>query len=250
MVPARRLGPPRGKRTASYGGGVARGEDGPTDDGTSARPPLPPDIPVALLTAPDEDVDDQFPDLDGLELTDVTVAYPDARSLGILRSRISACHLDVPEDATIDAQDAELTDLDLTGRHIEALTRVVLRRCRLGGADLGGGRFRDVTFEDCVLDLASLRTAELEAVVIRGCRAEDLDFSRARLTDVVLRDIALGPVTLGGAHLERVDLTGADLTGATDMSSLRGAIISDGQAMSLARRLAASAGLHVAGPIG
>ena len=228
---------------------MATGEGGPTDDCTTARPPLPPDIPAGLLGAPD-DVDDQFPDLDGVELSDCTLSYPEARSLGILRSRISACRLDVPSEAAIDAQDAELTDLDLTGRRIEALNRVVLRRCRLGGADLGDGRFRDVTFEGCVLDLASLRTAELEAVVIRECRAEDLDFSRARLTDVVLRDIALGPVTLGGARLERVDLTGADLAGATDVSSLRGAIISEGQAMSLARRLAASAGLQVTGPIG
>lgn len=193
-----------------------------------------------------DDVDPEFPDIDGVDATGLTVAYPEARSLGVLRCRLTSCVIEVPDEAPLDSQDSELADLDLTGRRIEGLHRVVLRRCRLGGADFGDARLRDVTFEGCVLDLASLRGSTLEGVVVRDCRADEVDFSGARLVDVTLRDLALGPVTLGGARLERVDLTGADLSGVTDMSSLRGAIIADAQAMALARRLAHAAGLHVA----
>ena len=197
-----------------------------------------------------DDLDPEFPDLDGVGLDGETVSFPAARSLGVLRSRLTDCRLDVPADTTLEAQDAELVDLDLTGRRIESLLRVTLRRCRLGGADLGDARLRDVTFDGCVLDLTSARNAELERVTIRECRGTGLDLTGARLADVTVADLDLADVTLDGARLQDVDVTGADLRGVTDLRALRGAIISEVQAVSLARRLAQAAGLQVARSVG
>ena len=218
--------------------------------GPAARPAAAPRLPDALAPVPDDDLDPEFPDLDGLGLDGTTVSYPAARSLGLMRSRLTDCHLDVPADAALEVQDAELVELDLTGRRIESMLRVTMRRCRLGGADLGDARLRDVTLEGCVLDLASVRNAELERVAIRECRGSGLDLSGARLTDVTVADLDLGEVTLDGARLQDVDVTGADLRGVTDLRALRGAIISEVQAVSLARRLAEAAGLQVARPVG
>ena len=231
----------------AYGAAVAPVEAQP---GPTARPPAAPRLPDALAPAPDEDLDPEFPDLDGVGLDGATVSYPVGRSLGILRTRLTDCRLDVPAEATIEAQDAELVEVDLTGRRIESMLRVALRRCRLGGADLGDARLRDVTFEGCVLDLASVRSAELERVEIRECRGTGLDLSGARLTDVTVADLDLGEVTLDGARLQDVDVTQADLRAVTDLRALRGAIISEVQAVSLARRLAEAAGLHVTRSVG
>lgn len=214
---------------------------------SGVRPPAPPRIPDGLRSSiADDDVDPEFPDLDGVDLQGGTASFPAARSLGVLRSRVAGTGLDVPADAVVEAHDAELTDVDLTGRRIEALTRVVLRRCRLGGADFGDARLRDVVLDGCVLDLASMRGAELDGVVARGCRTEDLDLAGARLTDVELTDVAFAADTLAGTRLERVDLTGADLTAVVDMRALRGAVVSEAQVVSLARRLARSQGIDVA----
>ena len=212
---------------------------------TGVRPPEPPRVPAALTTSIDDDIDPDFPDLDGVGLDGGSVALPDARSLGILRSRLTGTVLATPPDAVVEAHDAELVELDLTGRRIEALHRVVLRRCRLGGADLGDARLRDVVLEECVLDLASLRGAELDGVVARNCRTEELDLSGARLTDVTLEGIVLEAETLGGARLERVDLTGADVSAVVDVRGIRGAVVSEGQAVALARRLAEAHGIDV-----
>ena len=211
----------------------------------SAEQPAPPRLPDEMVTTWD-DLDPDYPDLDGLGLSGSVVSLPGARSLGLLRSRLAECRLEAPAEATIEVQDAELTDLDLTGRRIESMVRVAIVGCRLGGADLGAARLRDVTISGSVLDLASLRGAELERVVIDGCRAEALDLSGARLVDVTFRGIDVSQLVLDGARLERVDVTESALDGMTEMGSLRGAVISEVQAVALARRLAEAAGVHVA----
>lgn len=178
-------------------------------------------------------------DLDGIEL-----AFPEARTITVVRSTLTACGIAASTTAALDAADTTFVDCDLTGRSIDALTRVAFVRCRLGGADLGDIRLRDVHFDGCVLDLASLRGAQLERVEVRGGRLDGLDLSGARLVDVTI-DASLADVTLDGCRLERVDLTAAELSSVTDLTAIRGATISESQAVALSLRLARAAGLRV-----
>ena len=196
----------------------------------------------------DPDIDPEFPDLDGVVLTGSTLAFPAARTMSVLRSRLVGCHVDDATDATLDATDAAFEDMDLTGRRIDGLRRVSFTRCRLGGVDLGDAHLRDVRFDECVLDLASARGATLERVTISGGRIEGLDLTGATLSDATIAGVELAEVALDGARLERVDLTGADLTGVVDLSTLRGAVVSQVQAISLAARLARAAGISVVSP--
>lgn len=195
-----------------------------------------------------DDLDPQFPDLDGVAVDGGTLSYPGARTLTVLRSRIVASTLTVGE-ATIDAQDAVFTDVDLQGRRFEGLQRVVFERCRLTGADFGEARLRDVEFRDCALSLSSLRAATVERAVISGGTFDDVDASGARLTDVTIDQVRLSELGLGNARLERVDVSGADLSGVADLRELRGAIVSPTQATALAVRLARVAGIHVTEPL-
>ena len=193
------------------------------------------------------DLDPQFPDLDGVALDGAELRYPEARTLTVLRSRVVACSLAIGE-ATVDAQDAVFTDVDLSGRRFDGLQRVVFERCRMTGADFGDARLRDVEFRDCALSLASLRSATVERAVISGGSFDEVDASGARMTDVTVEGVRLSELGLGNTRLERVDVTGADLTGLADLRELGGAIISPTQAIALAVRLARVAGIHVAEP--
>lgn len=192
-----------------------------------------------------DDLDPDFPDIDGVVLDGRSVSLADARTLTVLRSRLSSCDLDVPAETTLDAQDAAFADMDLTGRRIDGMNRVVFTRCRLGGVDCSDSELRDVVFDDCVLELASLRLARLERVRIDGGRITEVDLSGARLKDVTFTGVDLGDVTWAGARLDGVDITGADVTALRDVSALRGALINEVQAISLARRLAQALGLGV-----
>lgn len=223
----------------------------PSPDGdVSIAAPQPPRLPRHFDADALVDLDPDFPDLDGLQTSgsEGTLAFPDARTFTVLRSRLTGVAIEIPDDTGLDLQDVELTDIDLTGRRVEGgVLRSGFARCRLGGLDLGDATVRDVRFEDCVLDLASARKATLERVVFSGCRLDGLDLTGATLTDVVFDDCALGAVTLDRARLTRVDVRGAELAG-VDLATLRGAVISTDQAIVLAARLAHAAGLVVDDP--
>ncbi|MGK2929135.1 MAG: pentapeptide repeat-containing protein [Acidimicrobiales bacterium] len=222
----------------------------PSVDPDDAKAPAPPrslarGAAARAATELDPDIDPDFPDVVDVDLHGVALEFPAARTITVLRSTLTECHVGADTNAALDAADTAFVDCDLTGRTVESLTRVTLVRCRLGGADFGDARLRDVRFDGCVLDLASLRGAQLERVDLRGGRVDGLDLSGARLLDVTM-EVSLAEVTLDGCRIQRVDLTNADLSAVTDVTALRGATISETQALSLSARLARAAGLVVA----
>ena len=126
---------------------------------------------------------------------------------------------------------AELVDVTVEGadwansrpvRGMEA-RRVELRSCRLTGAELVEAGVSDVTFDDCRLDLVSLRFAKLERVVFRDCRMSECDLYEASLKDVLFERCELREATFSSATLQRVELRGCDLAGLRGVEALRGA---------------------------
>ena len=211
-----------------------------------AAPPTPPRLPARLASELDPDIDPDFPDVEEVDVHGVALSFPDARTLTVVRSKLTACEIDDADETALDATDSFLVDLDLTARTVASLTRVVLVRCRLGGADFGDAKLVDVHFDGCVLDLASMRGARLERVLLGGGRVDGLDLSGARLTDTTVVGLPLGEVTLEGTRLERVDLTEAQLDDVIEVGTIRGATISEAQAMALSVRLARAAGMSIA----
>jgi len=208
-------------------------------------PPRAPRLPASRATSVPDDLDPEYPDLDGLELGDVDVDLPGARTLTIARSVLAGSRLRADRDVPVDLVDSVLVEVDLTGRRLEGLDRVRLERCRLGGTDLGDARVRDAVLVDCVLDLSSWLGARVERVTIAGGRVEGLDLGGASLTDVAVTDVVLRDVGLDRVRAERVDLTGADVSPVLDPSVLRGCTVSPAQAVALAARSARSLGLLV-----
>lgn len=219
-----------------------------TDAGpaTGPKPPVLPDAPAVAVDL--AELDELYPDIDGLRAEGATLALPEARTLDLLRSRLRACELEVPTDCTIEARDSVLDGMDLAGRRVTGLVRTHLVRCRLSGADLGEATLEDVTFEDCALDMASWRLARVRRVAVVGGRTDGLDATAAQMTDLTFTGVSLEGVVLERARCERVDLTGADLTSVTAVATLAGATISPAQAVALAARMARSLGVHVHDP--
>lgn len=221
---------------------------GPTD-GAPPAAPRPPRLPERLSPAlAVDELDELYPDVDGVALEDEVLSLPEARTLDLLRSRLRSCTLELPDDAALEVRDAELEGVDLTGRRLTGAVRTRFVRCRLSGADMSEATLEDVAFEDCALDLASWRMARVHRVAVVGGRIEALDATGAHLTDVVLVGVALAGVLLDGTRCERVDLTGADLSLVESLPSLAGATISGPQAVALASRLARSLGIAVRVP--
>lgn len=216
----------------------------PPVDPPQTKPPVPPRQAGRPGRSLDPDIDPDFPDVVDSDLAGVELDFPDARTITVVRSTLTDCGIASTTAAALDATDTTFVDCDLTARTVESLTRVAFVRCRLGGTDLGDARLRDVHFDGCVLDLASLRGAKLERVEVRGGRLDGLDLSGARLVDVSI-DASLAGVTLDGCRLERVDLTAADLSSLMDPAAIRGATISESQAVALSLRLARAVGLRV-----
>lgn len=228
---------------------VAPEEQTPTV-ATPAKPPatVEADRAVTADRFDPADLDPDFPDIDGVVLDGVTLAFGNARTLTLLRSTLIACPLDLADDATVDLQDAVIRDTDLTGRRIEAAVRTRFERCRLSGVDLGEARLVDVVFDDCSLELASARTASFERVELRGGTLDGLDLTGSTLADVTIVGVGLAGVTLDRVRWSRADLRDAELSAVTDLGLLRGVTIGEHQAIALAARLAKAAGIAVAGP--
>ena len=194
---------------------------------------------------PDPELDPEYPDIDSVELAGHTVALHEARTLSILRCRLTDCSFEVDESVPLEIQDSVLTGIDLTGRRITNLLRVRLERCRLGGADLGDAQVRDVVMSECVLDLSAWRNAQLERIAVVGGRLDGMDLSGALMHDVTISEVSLSEVTWEQVRAERVDLTAADVSPIQDVVPLRGCTISPSQAVLLAARAARALGMHV-----
>lgn len=233
----------RGADAGAYGAGVARTDD---DRAAPPKPPVLPDGPGVEVDL--DELDELYPDVDGLDAQDALLALPDARTVDLLRSRLRSCELAVPADCVIEARDSLLDGLDLVGRRLAGLVRTHLVRCRLSGADLGEATLEDVTFEDCALDMASWRLARVRRVAIVGGRIDGLDATGSELTDVSFSGVTMEDVVLERTRCERVDLTDADLTSVTAVATLAGTTISPAQAVALARRMARALGVRVHDP--
>ncbi len=138
--------------------------------------------------------------------------------------------VDVDDEPAAPVELADLVDVVAADRdwsnlrpgRIGAL-RAELRRCRLTGAELAEATLRDVTFDECRVDLVGLRHARLERVVFRECRMGECDFYGASLVDVLFEGCELREATFSGCTIERVELRGCDLAGLRGADALRGA---------------------------
>lgn len=98
-------------------------------------------------------------------------------------------------------ENSDLANIDLTGGTLE---RVEVLSTRLTGAKCNEAQFRSVLFQECKLDLVSLRMAQLQHCVFESCNLAEADFYGADLSGTIFRK----------CDLSRADISHANLIGA------------------------------------
>ena len=146
-----------------------------------------------------------------------------------------------------DVRDAVIADGDWANERAQrwSAQRVELRRCRLTGVELAEATIRDVTFDECRLDLASIRHAKIERVAFRDCRMGECDFYGTSLKDVLFERCELREATFSACTIERVEFRQCDLAGLRGADALRGARMALGDVLANAAVFATALGIEI-----
>lgn len=122
---------------------------------------------------------------------------------------------------------------------------VVVSNARCSGTLFQMSKLKDVVFRDCKLDLTNFRYAKLENVLFDNCLLNDTDFYNAELTNVTFDGCTIEKIELSSAKLKKVDFSSSELEIVQGITSMKGAIVSSLQLISLAPYLANELGLVV-----
>jgi uncharacterized protein YjbI with pentapeptide repeats len=113
------------------------------------------------------------------------------------------------------------------------------------GVEAYGAQLRRVVLRGCKLDSVNFREAVLTEVTFDNCDLRDVDFAGATLTRTAFPGSRLARTDFSRVRMDKTDLRGAELGVIIDRDSLRGAIVSTGQLISLAPVLAQTMGIMV-----
>ena len=209
--------------------------------------PKPPDLPGELEAA-------VFGDgpLSGLELSRVALGPEDVSDRVAPELRLEEATLRGIDLTGVHAPGASLADVVVTdGSWANAvlsrgtLTRVRATGLRATGVELAEAHLHDVVFEDCRLDLSSLRFARLERVVFRDCRLEEADLHGATLESVLFERSNLTGATVAAASFERCEVRGCELEGLQGADRLRGVRMPWPDVVQIAGLLAGAVGIEI-----
>ena len=120
--------------------------------------------------------------------------------------------------------------------------------CTFVGADVHTVTLRDVIFENCRLDYATLhRVKTTGPVAFVGCSLTEATFAASTLSTAVFDDCKFSGLSFSESDLRGADLPGNDLSGLTSATALRGATLSDAQVPALANLVLRELAMTIAG---
>ena len=189
-------------------------------------------------------------DYDGLEFRDRDLAGQDGGGARFMDCALTGCAVDETRLRHARVLDTVLTGLRGVGTDLaeSTLRDVEVVDARLGGTQAHGAVLERVVIRGGKIDYLNLRAARLKDVVFEGCVLVEPDFGSARLERVEFVDCVLKGVDLSAADLKDVDLrAAAELSIASGVDRLAGAVISPAQLLDLAPVLAAQMGIRVEG---
>ena len=144
-------------------------------------------------------------------------------------------------------RDVWLRDVRLTGTNFAESTwlDVTVIASSVAGVQIFGAELRRVVFSGCKLDSVNFRATKLTGVTFHNCMLRDVDFAGASLTQCSFPGSELTRVDFSKVTMDRTDLRDAELGLIIDADSLRGAIISSGQLVTVAPVLAVTLGIII-----
>jgi uncharacterized protein YjbI with pentapeptide repeats len=215
------------------------------------REPAAPDIPDDLTetSLPEAEFDNGVVQV-GVAVSDVDVSGREAAGAELDQCRYTAVNFASVQMRRATIRDVEFERCDLANLLARdcSLIRVAVHASRMTGAALLASTMGDVAFHDCRMDLASFSGSKFTNVTFTNCRLDQANFGEADLSGVRFDQCDLSGAQLSGATLTGATFTGCDLTGISGVTSLRGAIITSSDALTLARVFAEALGITIEDP--
>jgi uncharacterized protein YjbI with pentapeptide repeats len=212
------------------------------------REPAVPDIPVDLIQAslPEADLADGVLQA-GLAVSDFDVSGREAVGAELDQCRYTMVNFGGVRLRRATIRDVAFDRCDLANllARDSSLIRVTVHASRMTGAALLASTVRDAAFRDCRMDMASFSGSRFASVSFANCRLHQAILGDADLSGVEFDHCDLSGAQLSGATLTGARFTGCDLTGISGVSSLRGAIITSADALTLARIFAEALGITI-----
>lgn len=163
-------------------------------------------------------------------------------------AKVEQCTIMAQTIGSLRIWDSIFVRCDLSANRLfgAGLLRSEFLGCRATGMQMGESTIKDVSFQNCKLNMSSFRKCKIERVVFENCILDDVDFNNATLTDVVFTKCELNRTDFGGSKSLRVDMTTSDIGMIRGVQSLRNVQIRPEQMIQLAPLLCAEIGIVTA----
>jgi uncharacterized protein YjbI with pentapeptide repeats len=231
---------------------VGRPEHSPRRTGRNPRPsvkePSAPDLPEELTRAvlPEAELFDGAVHV-GLAVDDLDLSGREASGAELDQCRYQNVNFAQVRLNRATVKDVEFSRCDLANVRARnsSIRRAIISATRMTGLSWITGGIRDVVFDSCRIDLGYFSATKFANVIFTGCRLDQANFGDTDLSDVRFDKCDLSGAQFSGASLADTRFSGCDLTGLSGVSSLRGATITTGDAVSLAGIFAEALGIRI-----
>jgi uncharacterized protein YjbI with pentapeptide repeats len=211
------------------------------------RRPVPPSE-LTLATVEDHDLEPEST-FKALGFFDIDLSRRTAHSVEFEQCRFRAATLAGCQLTKVRITDCLVENSDWSNLHGDAGTieRAKLSDSRMTGLAWADGLLRDVTFQQCKLDLTNWRMASFDAAFFVDC-----NLSRADFTDADLRGACFTRCNLTGAQFSKASMQGARFRGCElgsigGITSWDGAVVHHDDLLALSYALAGALGIVVEG---
>ncbi len=183
----------------------------------------------------------------GLAVADLDLSGREASGAELDQCRYANVNLSQVRLNRVVVKDVEFSRCDLANLRARdsSIRRAVVSATRMTGFTWITGGIRDVIFDSCRIDLGYFSATKFASVVFTGCRLDQANFSDTDLSDVRFDRCDLSGAQFSGASVADTRFSGCDLTGLSGVTSLRGATITTGDAVSLAGIFAEALGIKI-----
>ena len=180
--------------------------------------------------------------LTGLHLKNADLSEEVLEKLDVTGCRLEGCRFARCTLSKASFVDCVFTGCDFSGAKAEDsyFLRCQMTGCKLLGADFSESLWRHTGLESCLLRLASFDRAGWEQVALTDCACGGIWLTHMKLKQPAFSRCDLQDACLTGTPLNGVDLRGCTLEGLTageSLDELRGAVVDELGALSLARLL-------------
>jgi uncharacterized protein YjbI with pentapeptide repeats len=107
------------------------------------------------------------------------------------------------------------------------------------------GGMRDVTLDGCRMEMSAFRFAKFKGVVFSDCKLMQADFQGADLRGARFERCDLTGAQFSKAQMDGARLSDCSVDGIGGVESLRGVIVTSGDALKLAYTLAGALGIII-----